>query len=159
MRIRPRDSNRSRLGAACLGSCTALFVLSSVATSAGAAAPPASTGGTVCRHTAYTGDGGYFSAGTFFWEPSDTVTLKVQWCSSGTLIRSKRVTYTSAIPSTLDPRFIESDTLARGGKLLKVTVSGSFDSGVINNSGFIELAGHVAANGNRHFADLTADEG
>ena len=113
----------------------------------------------MCRHTSYTGAGGYFSAGYFFWEPGDTVTLKVRWCSSGGVITSKAVTYSSAIPSTLDPRFTESDRFTRGGKVLKVSVSGGYESGVLNNSGFIFLAGRVAANGQRHFADDTADEG
>ena len=116
-------------------------------------------GSGVCRHASYTGDGGYFSGGFFFWEPGDTVTLTVRWCSSAGVITSKTVTYMSAIPSALDPRFVESDGYAHGDKVLKVSLSGSYDSGVINNSGFILLAGRVAANGQRHFADDTEDEG
>jgi len=149
-----------RAGAVCLGLVTALCSLSFAVTSVSAAAPATSGGsGSVCRHTAFTGDGGYYSAGNFYWEPSDTVTLTVQWCSSGGLITSRDVTYTTTIPSTLDPRLTESDQRTRGGEVLRVIVSGSYASGVLNNSGFILLAGHVAANGHRHFADLTGDEG
>jgi hypothetical protein len=148
-----------RVGAVSVVVIAALCPLSFALTSAGAAPTAATHGNSVCRHTSYTGAGGYFSAGYFFWEPGDTVTIKVRWCSSGGAITSKTVTYTSAIPSNLDPRFTESDGLTRGGTVLKLTVSGEYESGVLNNSGFILLAGRVAANGQRHFADDTADEG
>jgi hypothetical protein len=141
-----------------LGVVAALSSLSFARTTAGATTP-VTHGSTVCRHASYTGDGGYFSGGSFFWEPGDTVTLTVDWCSSAGVITSKTVSYTSAISSSLDPRFVESDGYVHGDKVLKVSVSGSYDSGVINNSGFILLTGRVTANGRRHFADRTGDEG
>ncbi len=74
------------------------------------------------------------------------------------VITSKDVTYTTAIPSTLDPRLTESDDDVHGA-VLKVAVNGGYDSGVLNNSGDIALAGHVSANGHRRFSDESAAEG
>lgn len=85
----------------------------------------------------------------------------MNWCSSRGVITSKNVTFTSTIPSTLDPRLTETDGPARpgparGGVALKVNVGGDYESGVLDNVGFILLAGHVSANGHPHFADLSA---
>jgi hypothetical protein len=129
-------------------------------TSASAAPTPVTISGhSVCRHTTYTGDGGFFDQGTFHWQPSETVTLTVDWCSSGGVITSKHVTFTSTIPGSEDPRLTESDGLTRGGAVLKASVGGDYDSGVINNVGFILLAGHVSADGHRHFKNLSAAGG
>ncbi len=130
-----------------------------VAVTSAAAMPAARAGAGVCRHTSYTGDGGYFSQGNFYWQPSDTVTITVKWCSAGGVIISKNVAFTSTIPSTLQPRLTESDVFARGGEALKVNVGGDYESGVLNNVGDIDLVGHVTADGRRHFADLSAAGG
>jgi hypothetical protein len=148
-----------RVAVGTAGFVTVLSLLLCVTAPAGGVPTAAAHGSSVCRHATYTGDGGYYSAGYFFWEPGDTVTLEVRWCSSGGVITSKSVTYTSAIPSSLDPRFTESDSFTRGGKVLKMSLSGSYESGVLNNAGGILLVGRVAANGQRRFADDTADEG
>jgi hypothetical protein len=49
--------------------------------------------------------------------------------------------------------------MTRGGSVLRVTVEGGYESGVLNNSGDILLVGHVSATGHRHFSDLSAAEG
>jgi hypothetical protein len=112
-----------------------------------------------CKKTVYTGDGGYFSMGQFYWEPSDTVTITTNWCFSGGVITSKNVTYTTTIPSNLNPRLSESDSLRSGRKSLNVQVGGDYDAGVLNNVGFITLVGHVTASGHHHFRDISAAGG
>lgn len=142
----------------CLG-LLATMLVPSVALTSVTAASAARAGAGVCRHTAYTGDGGYFSQGSFYWEPGDTVTIKVRWCSAAGVITSKKVTFTSTIPSNLEPRLTESDAFTHGGKVLKTNVSGDYESGVLNNVGYLLLVGHVSANGQRHFADLSGAGG
>jgi hypothetical protein len=83
----------------------------------------------------------------------------VHWCSSGGVITSKKVTYTTTIPSRLDPRITESDDFDRGGAALRVSIVGGYNSGVLNNVGTILLAGHVSANGQSYFADYSAAQG
>ena len=43
--------------------------------------------------------------------------------------------------------------------MLKGNVGGDYESGVLNNVGFILLVGHVSAYGNRHFKNLSAAGG
>jgi hypothetical protein len=137
-----------------------LLVAPTIATSAGAASVPAtSVGASVCRHTSYTGDGGFFQQGTFYWEPNDTVTITVDWCSSGGVIVSETVTFSTTIPNSQDPRLTENDDFTRGGAVLKLHVGGDYETGVINNIGYFALVGHVSANGHRHFADLSGAGG
>ena len=150
---------RSRTLVLCVGVVTVMLAPSVDLSSAGAASTTGTRGSPVCRHTVYTGDGGYFSQTFFFWEPNDTVTINVKWCSSGGVITSKTVTSTTTISSSLEPRLTESDGLSRTGAVLKVSVSGDYESGVLNNVGFIVLEGHVSANGNRHFKNLSAAGG
>jgi hypothetical protein len=148
----------NRAWVACVGLVMVLLA-SSIAVASATAAPMTRVGTSVCRHTSYTGDGGFFDQGTFHWQPNDTVTLSVDWCSSGGAITSKTVTYTTTIPSSLEPRLNEGDGFTHGGAALKVSVGGDYESGVINNVGFLVLEGHVSANGNRHFKNLSAAGG
>jgi hypothetical protein len=112
-----------------------------------------------CKRTAFTGDGGYFSMGQFYWEPSDTVTITAKWCYSGGVITSKNVSYTTSIPSSLDPQLTEYDSMRNGGRSLNVQVAGDYESGVLNNVGFITLIGRVNASGHHHFRDISGDGG
>jgi hypothetical protein len=150
----------NRTWVVCVGAVGLLLGPTIVTTSASAApVPSARVGANVCRHTSYTGDGGYFSQGSFYWEPNDTATITVDWCSAGGVIVSKKVAFSTTIPSSEQPRLTENDDVTRGGASLKVNVGGDYESRVINNIGFILLAGHVSANGHRHFADLSAAGG
>jgi hypothetical protein len=148
-----------RASVLCTGLVTVMLAPTFALSSASAAPTPGTRASPVCRHTAYTGDGGYFSQTFFFWEPNDTVTVDVHWCSSGGVITSKTVAYTTTIPSSLEPRITESDVFTRGGAVLKVSVGGDYESGVLNNVGFILLVGHVSADGHRHFKNFSAAGG
>jgi hypothetical protein len=148
-----------RASVLCMGLVTVMLAPTLTLSSASAAPTTGTRASPVCRHTAYTGDGGYFSQTFFFWEANDTVTVDVHWCSSGGVITSKTVTSTTTIPNSLDPRITESDGFSRGGSVLKVSVGGDYESGVLNNVGFILLVGHVSADGHRHFKNLSAAGG
>ena len=124
-----------------------------------ARAAAGSDAATVCRNTVYTGDGGYFSQGFFFWEPNDTVTIEIHWCSSAGRINSKSVSYGTTIPSSEQPRLTEGAGFGRNDSELKVSVGGDYLTGVLNNVGTILLVGHVAANGEHHFRDLSEAQG
>ena len=72
--------------------------------------PSAQTGPSGCKRTSYTGDGGYYSQGNFYWEPNDKATLRTKWCYSNGVITSYSVTYTSTIPSRLNPDISTSES-------------------------------------------------
>ncbi len=114
---------------------------------------------TGCKKAVFTGDGGYYSMGQFYWEPGDDVTITTDWCYSNHVITSKSVSYTTTIPSNLHAQITEYDSLSNGGAVLNVQVGGDYDSGVLNNVGFITLVGHVNAHGRHHFRDLSGAGG
>ena len=148
-----------------LGMCslvTALLLVSSapVASAAvrGGAGPTTARHPTGCRKVSYTADGGYYSAGNFYWEPGDDVTLTTHWCFGGGLVTSYAVTYTTTIPAGLDPRFLTNESVVDGGAAVDVELNGDYDTGVLNNVGFVGIAGLVRQNGHHRFAD-TSDSG
>ena len=104
-----------------------------------------------CKKAVFTGDGGYYSMGQFYWQPGDDVTITTHWCYSNHVITSKNVSYTTTIPSSLQPRITESDSVGNGGAVLNIQVGGDYGSGVLNNVSFITLVGHVNAHGRHHF--------
>ncbi len=106
-----------------------------------------------CKTVVYTGDGGYYSVGEFYWEPGDTVTVTTHWCYAGGVITSHHVTYSTSIGSALNPRFTESANLGKGGAVLNMMVSGDYSTGIINNVGDIYLYGDVTAKGKHYFVD------
>jgi hypothetical protein len=106
-----------------------------------------------CKKAVFTGDGGYYSMGQFYWEPGDDVTVTTDWCYSDHVITSKNVSYTTTIPTSFHPQITESDSLGNGGAVLNVQINGDYDSGVGNNVGFITLVGHVNARGRHKFHD------
>jgi hypothetical protein len=106
-----------------------------------------------CKTVTYTGDGGYYSQGGFYWEPGDTVTLTTHWCYARGVITSHRVTYSTSIGSALNPRFTVSAYPGNSGWVLNVTASGDYDTGILNNVGQIDLVGRVTAKGSHHFAN------
>ena len=112
-----------------------------------------------CKRAAYTADGGYFSMGHFYWEPTDTATLVTRWCYSNGAITSHSVTYSTTIPGGLKPRISTSDSLVQGGAILDVQLNGDYDSGVLNNVGFIGIAGDVTRRGNHHFVNASGSGG
>ena len=87
------------------------------------------------RRRVVTADGGYFSQGGFYWEPSDTVTLITKWCYSDGIITSHSVRHSTTIPKSLDPRFTTTQSLVKGGAVLDLYLNGDYDSGVLNNVG------------------------
>jgi hypothetical protein len=112
-----------------------------------------------CKRAAYTADGGYFSQGHFYWEPSDTVTLITRWCYSNGVITSHAVRYSTTIPNSLLPRMSTSESLVQGGAILDVQLNGDYDSGVINNVGFISIVGDVTRRGHHQFANASGSGG
>jgi hypothetical protein len=112
-----------------------------------------------CKRVTYTADGGYFSQGHFYWEPSDTVTLTTKWCYSNGLVTSHSVSYSSTIPNRLNPQVSMTESLVKGGAVLDVQMNGTYDSGVINNAGFITIIGTVTRRGSHHFANASGAGG
>ena len=107
----------------------------------------------------FIGDGGYYSAGQFYPEPADDVTVVAKWCFAHNAITSHVVRYTTTIPSSLHPYLSKSATLTKGGRVLALAVNGNYSSGVGNNGGVIAMVGEVNARGHEHFADVSGNEG
>jgi hypothetical protein len=112
-----------------------------------------------CKRVAFTADGGYFSQGNFYWEPNDTVTLVTKWCYSNGAITSHSVRYSTTIPTSLKLRLSTSQFLVQGGAVLDVELNGDYDSGVLNNVGFIGIAGDVTRRGHHHFVNASGSGG
>ncbi len=112
-----------------------------------------------CQKTSFIGDGGYYSAGQFYPEPADDVTVVAKWCFAHNAITSHVVRYTTTIPSSLHPYLSKSATLTKGGRVLALAVNGNYSSGVGNNGGVIAIVGKVNARGHEHFADVSGNEG
>jgi len=124
----------------------------------GTAEPPAGFP-TGCRTTSYTADGGYFSQGQFFWEPSDTVTLTTRWCFAHGVVTSDAVSWSTTIPQRLVPQVSTAASLAKGGAILDVQLNGTYDSGVVNNVGSVTIIGYVTRRGGHHFTNATGAGG
>jgi hypothetical protein len=122
------------------------------------AGPPATIPSS-CKTVSYTADGGYFSMGQFYREPSYTVTLTVQWCYSERSITSYSSVYSTTIPGSLQPRISIDEMLIKRGTRLDIQLNGTFDSGIINNTGFIAVAGDVTRLGRHHFAKVSGAGG
>jgi hypothetical protein len=112
-----------------------------------------------CKRVSYTADGGYFSQGRFYREPSDEVTLLTRWCYSNGLVRSHSVRYSTTIANSLNPRISTNESPSKGGAVLDVQVNGTYDSNVINNVGVISIAGDVTGHGHHHFVDASGAGG
>jgi hypothetical protein len=140
----------------CLIGSTASTASASALTAAGSSSKGFPSG---CKRAAYTADGGYFSQGHFYWQPSDTVTLTTTWCYSAGVITAHSVRYSTTIPTSLDPRISTTVSLVKGGAVLDVQVNGSYNSGVINNVGFITIIGDVTRRGSHHFVNASGAGG
>jgi hypothetical protein len=112
-----------------------------------------------CKRAVYTADGGYFSEGHFYWQPSDTVTLTTRWCFVGGVITSHTVRHSTTIPTSLNPRISTHVFFAKGRAILDVQLNGDYDSGVINNVGFISIVGDVTRLGHHHFTNASGSGG
>jgi hypothetical protein len=112
-----------------------------------------------CKTASYTGDGGYYSAGNFYAQPNDTVTLTTGWCYGRGIITSHSVTYSTTIPDDLNPRLSLQENLVKNGAVLEVSISGNYESGVLNNTGVISIVGHVNNRGHHHFVNDASTEG
>jgi hypothetical protein len=112
-----------------------------------------------CQKTAYTADGGYESAGHFYWEPGDDVTLITNWCYASGLITSHAVSDTTTIPESLNPQIRTNASLIKAGAVLDLQLYADYNSGVVNNSGYVVIVGHVTAHGHHHFANESGDGG
>jgi hypothetical protein len=104
------------------------------ATALTAAGPSSAASPSGCKTVSYTADGGYFSMGQFYWEPSYTVTLTTQWCYSDGIISSYSSDYSTTIPSSLKPNISLDASLVKRGKCLDVELNGTFGSGIINTA-------------------------
>lgn len=101
----------------CLGTIACLAWSSTAAASASTskgAGPSSKTKPSLCKKASYTADGGYESAGHFYWEPGDDVTLITNWCYSRGVITSHSVSYTTTIPESLSPQIRTNESLIKG---------------------------------------------
>ncbi|MGH9018151.1 MAG: hypothetical protein ACRDY1_10435 [Acidimicrobiales bacterium] len=120
---------------------------------ASSAAPGAQSAPVGCKTVAFTADGGYDSGGTFHPEPGDDVTLTTNWCYADHVVTSSSVSYTTTIPDSLGPRIGTDEQPRKGGAVLTVVLYGSYESGVINNTGVVSIGGRVTGRGHHHFAN------
>jgi hypothetical protein len=140
----------------CLGTIACLAWSSTAAASASTskgAGPSSKTKPSLCKKASYTADGGYESAGHFYWEPGDDVTLITNWCYSRGVITSHSVSYTTTIPESLSPQIRTNESLIKGGAVLDVQLYTAYNSNVANNSGYVTIVGHVTARGHHHFVN------
>jgi hypothetical protein len=106
-----------------------------------------------CQKVSFTADGGYESAGTFYWEPEDDVSLTTHWCYARGVVASHSVSYTTTIPESLNPQIRTNESLIKKGSVLDVQLYAGYNSNVINNSGYVVIVGHVTAHGHHHFVN------
>jgi hypothetical protein len=114
---------------------------------------------TGCKKVAFTATAGYYSMGHFYSLPGDTVTIQAKWCYSSDVITSYKVTRTTTIPVTEQLRITKQASLNGSGSVLTIGLNGDFNSGVINNVGYIGIAGHVTALGHHRFTNVSGAGG
>jgi hypothetical protein len=112
-----------------------------------------------CRRVAFTATAGYYSMGNFYSLPGDTVTIQAKWCYSNDVITSHEVRWTATIPATKQLRITKQASLNGSGSVLTIGLNGDFNSGVINNVGFIGIAGNVTALGHHRFTNVSGAGG
>jgi hypothetical protein len=112
-----------------------------------------------CQKVSFTGDGGYYSAGHFYPEPAEQVTVVTDWCFSHGAITSHQVTTTTSISKAQHLYLSKAAQLSDGGRVLNISINGNFSSNVLNNGGIIAIAGSVTSSGHHQFADVTGSEG
>ena len=112
-----------------------------------------------CKKVAFTATAGYYSAGHFYSLPGDTVTVHAQWCYSSDAITSHQVSWTTKIPATEHLRITKRASLNASGSVLTIGLNGDFNSGVINNVGYVGIAGQVTALGHHKFANVSGSGG
>ena len=112
-----------------------------------------------CKKASFTAAGGYYSSGHFYTEPSDTYTVHTKWCYAGNVIISYKVTFRTTIPSSQNPRVSKTVSLNSAASVLTIGLSGDFNSGVINNVGFIGIAGEVTSVGGHNFTNTSGAGG
>ncbi len=114
---------------------------------------------TGCETTSYTAIGGYYSQGNFYQQDHDTLTIKAQWCYANNLITSHHISYTTTIPANDYPRLIRTIHLNKAKTSLGVGVNGDYDSGVLNNVGFIGATGTITSLGTYSFSTTSGNGG
>jgi len=115
---------------------------------------------TGCKRVAFTATAGYYSMGHFYFLPGDTVTVRAKWCYSSDVIISYKVMWTTTIPTTEQLRIYSKVASLNGcGSVLTIGLDGDFNSGVINNVGYIGIAGDVTALGHHHFTNVSGAGG
>jgi len=112
-----------------------------------------------CRRVGFTATAGYYSMGHFYSLPDDTVTIQAKWCYSSDVITSHTVMWTTTVPATEQLRITKQASLNRSGSVLTIDLNGDFNSGVINNVGYIGIAGHVTALGYHRFTNVSGAGG
>jgi hypothetical protein len=141
----------------------AVLVIVSSGAVAGAATPRIGTGrdssnAGICQKTAFEAPGGYFSAGNFYSDATATATITVHWCYLGGSITSHHVSFeTSITPS--QGQLTNSVSLNSSRTTLTIQDSGTFATGIVNNTGVITLSGTVDANGNSDFVNASSAGG
>ena len=112
-----------------------------------------------CKRVSFTATAGYYSMGHFYSLPGDTVTVRAKWCYSSDVITSDKVTWTTTIPTTQGLRITKNTSLNTSGSVLTIGLNGDFNSGIINNVGFIGIAGDVTALGHHRFTNVSGAGG
>jgi hypothetical protein len=135
-----------------------------VGTPAVQAAPVATPASTMvqpsgCKKATFTADGGYYSAGNFYWEPEDTVTVIAAWCYASGRVTSFSPRHTTTIGASAKLRLTVQTTPAPNGSSVTIFLSGDYLSGILNNIGFIGIEGDVGAYGHHHFVNVANSGG
>jgi len=138
-------------------------VLTASGAAVAAAAPGSGTrgasfGSSICQETTFTAPGGYYSAGSFYSDANASATVHVNWCYSTGTITSHQVTFQTTI-SPSQGHLTQTTSLNASRSKLTVNVSGAFATGVINDTGIIDLAGTVDGSGATKFANDSAAGG
>lgn len=154
---------RRRLGPSGLAAIV-LAAGTTVGTPAVQAAPVATQASTTvqpsgCRKATFTANGGYYSAGNFYWEPGDTVTVLTSWCYAGGKVTSSSIRHTTTIGASAELRLTVQTTSTPNGSSVTIFLSGDYLSGVLNDIGFIGIEGDVGAYGHHHFVNVANSGG
>ena len=124
----------------------------------GAETERATSGAGICQKTTFEAPGGYFSMGSFYSDSGATATIDVDWCYSGGRITSHHVSFKTTITPS-QGLLTKTVSLDPGKSKLSVAISGTFATGILNNTGVITIAGSVDGSGASNFANLSSAGG
>jgi hypothetical protein len=112
-----------------------------------------------CKTVSYVAVGSYYSQGRAYKLTNDTLTIQATWCYANNQITSDKVSYATTIPAKNNLRLTKTALVNKAKTSLVITVNGSFNSGILNNTGMISAAGTVTSNGTSSFSTLSGNGG